>query len=700
MDVLAQSALFVSIVTFSLGFSTWARNVRNQLHQLFAVGCTVVSGWALFYFMSTVWPERGYYGWHMLLNAWLTPVGLAFIQSLLRIRTWKSSRVLFWTSLVLCAAISVALFLGLQREDEIRKIILYTPSLILIQVFVLMATDRHVNPIVGVGRKFPLYLGVFLVLITCVMDHVKGLWVGVPIFGNLALMILVFILSQAVLQQRFLNLGAVLSRFLTMVILAFLLTCVYAVIVSWVKEFALLFLNSFITTFLVLSLIDPIRSFVRFSLDRFFTARQQRLVERLKTAEREIAGTLEVAAVFQVLERLFGEVLQPERYAFYLISRDRTNFERELQKTGNSPQEFFPSEIEAKHPVLSALKGGARRSAGKKQAIEAVTLSALQAEMERAIGESRKAQFRTSSEALQSMNANLALPIETSEGEMISCLFFQIDESDPYRGGNLAFIQEMEGLLSVCAERLEQLEKFRKQEEITRLAAIGEMAAGLAHEIRNPLGAIRGAAQVLDPNSHRPESRFLKVIIDESDRLNRVVSEFLDYSKPAPTGFFKTFDLVSLIQKGVTMLSTTAPEGVDLQFQSSQITAPVLGSPEQIHQVLMNLVQNAFKAIVRGGKSGGRVVVALDSLDTRDLKAVYRITVEDNGPGISKDVMTKIFIPFFTTDPSGSGLGLSICQKIIRAHGGEMEVHSKPGVQTQFRVILPCPDAHAKKVAE
>jgi signal transduction histidine kinase len=259
----------------------------------------------------------------------------------------------------------------------------------------------------------------------------------------------------------------------------------------------------------------------------------------------------------------------------------------------------------------------------------------------------------------------------------------------------------MEGLLSVCAERLEQLERFRKQEEITRLAAIGEMAAGLAHEIRNPLGAIRGAAQVLDPSSHRPESRFLKVIIEESDRLNRVVSEFLDYSKPSPTGFFKTFDLVSLIQKAVTMLSTTAPEGVDLQFQATLLSAPVLGSPEQIHQVLMNLIQNAFKAIVRGGKPGGRVVVSLESLDTRDLNDVYRITIEDNGPGISKDVMSKIFIPFFTTDPSGSGLGLSICQKIVRAHGGEMEVSSKPGVLTQFRVILPCPvNTRAKKVFE
>src|SRR5690606_7295827 len=190
------------------------------------------------------------------------------------------------------------------------------------------------------------------------------------------------------------------------------------------------------------------------------------------------------------------------------------------------------------------------------------------------------------------------------------------------------------------------------------------------------------------------ESRFLSVILEEADRLNAVVTQFLDYAKPSATREYKEVDLNVLIQKIVTLLSPTAPEGVDLRFQSSMLTAKVRCAPEQIHQILLNLIQNAFKALRKWdvamiGNREKRVVVSLDSFETEDLRSMVRVTVEDNGPGIPKENLEKIFIPFFTTDPAGTGLGLPICRKIAQAHGGTIEVQSVPGVTTQFRVILP-----------
>jgi two-component system, sporulation sensor kinase D len=185
------------------------------------------------------------------------------------------------------------------------------------------------------------------------------------------------------------------------------------------------------------------------------------------------------------------------------------------------------------------------------------------------------------------------------------------------------------------------------------------------------------------------------VIQEEADRLNAVVTQFLDYAKPAAQRESKEIDLNALIQKIVTFLSPTAPDGVDLRFQSSLLSARIRCAPEQIHQVLLNLVQNAFKALRRwdvGPEVEKRVVVSLDSFETEDLRPMVRVTVEDNGPGIPKENAEKIFIPFFTTDPSGTGLGLPICKKIVQAHGGTIEIHSVPGVTTQFRVILPMAD--------
>jgi signal transduction histidine kinase len=146
------------------------------------------------------------------------------------------------------------------------------------------------------------------------------------------------------------------------------------------------------------------------------------------------------------------------------------------------------------------------------------------------------------------------------------------------------------------------------------------------------------------------------------------------------------------------LLSPTAPEDVDLRLQSSLLKAPIRCAPEQIHQVLLNLIQNAFKALRKWDVSGGdplkgelekRVVVSLDAFETDELRSMIRVSIEDNGPGISRENLEKIFIPFFTTDPAGTGLGLPICRKIIQAHGGTIEVSSVPGVTTQFRVILP-----------
>lgn len=694
MDALAQTALLVSLTSFSLGFATYARNVRNKLFLLFAIGCTVISAWALFYFISTVWPDGGWYGYHLSLNAWLAPIGLLFIQSMMRIDRWFISRVLFYGSLALCLVMTVMVLFGLERHVAIKNIIYFTPSLIFVQILILMVFDRELNPVVGIRRRFLLYGATVVVLATCVMDHIPGLPLGIPIFGNFALTIFLFFVSQAITQQRLLNVGSLLSRLLVIVFVAILLAGVFSLVRSWAHELALFFLNSFIVSFFLLTLLEPIRTVARFVIDRVITRRGVVFRKEIEATMAELSLVVNPKDSLTVFEKFATRVLKPEGVAFYIHSSDPKLLRRERAIGEGERLRRAPIEIPKHHPIFDALAHpGARAGRDSQVLLDQM----LEDEIERMAGQEAKNRYSVWLDAIHGLGGNIVFPFQ-KEGRILGIAVLDVPSPPEEYGANWSVLREMEPLADRVAELIAKSSVFDREREVERLATLGEMAAGLAHEIRNPLGAIKGAAQYLDPSANRPESRFLSVIVEEADRLNAVVTQFLDYAKPSATREYKEVDLNHLVQKLVMLLSPTAPEDVDLRLQSSLLKARIRCAPEQIHQVLLNLIQNAFKAlrrwdVSRGDSSRGqiekRVIVSLDAFETDDLRSMIRVTIEDNGPGIPRENLEKIFIPFFTTDPSGTGLGLPICRKIIQAHGGSIEVSSVPGVTTQFRIILP-----------
>lgn len=690
MDALAQTALLVSLTSFSLGFATLAQNVRNKLLICFAIACTVISAWALFYFISSVWPENGWYGYHLSLNAWLAPAVLLFIHSMMRIERWLSSRILLLGSISLCLLMTGLILFGLERHDLIKKIIYFTPTLIVIQIFILMIFDRELNPVVGIRRRFLLYAVTLLILLTSIMDHVPGVWIGISIFGNFALTIFIFFLSQAITQQRLLNVNSLVARFLVLIVVSILLAGVFSLVRSWVQDFALFFLNSFIASFFLLTLLEPIRSVVRYILNRWVTRRSVFFAREIEGAIRDLSLVVNPKDSLNVFESFMVRVLKPDGISFYLQSLDPKLFRRERMIGTSARMARSPSEIPKHHPIFEALGNQSSRS-------DVLLDAVFEDEIGRMAGREAKGRLTVWRDALQGLGGNIAFPFRSGE-RVIGIAVLDVPRPPEEYGSNWSILREMEPLADRVGSLLEKSPVFDHEREVERLATLGEMAAGLAHEIRNPLGAIKGAAQYLDPSANRPESRFLSVIVEEADRLNAVVTQFLDYAKPSAIREFKEVDLNYLVQKLVMLLSPTAPEDVDLRLQSSLLKARIRCAPEQIHQVLLNLIQNAFKAlrkwdVSRGDSSRGnvekRVLVSVEAFETEDLRSMIRVTIEDNGPGIPRENLEKIFIPFFTTDPAGTGLGLPICKKIIQAHGGSIEVQSAPGVSTQFRIILP-----------
>lgn len=229
-----------------------------------------------------------------------------------------------------------------------------------------------------------------------------------------------------------------------------------------------------------------------------------------------------------------------------------------------------------------------------------------------------------------------------------------------------------------------------------RLSAIGELSAALTHEIRNPLGAIRGTAEILRddfPPGH-PKAEFLDILLKETDRLNGVVEDFLRFARPRQGGEgFVPLDLSGLLEETVSLLSAQARKGGLLLETDLSATPTVLGSPVQLKQVALNLILNAIQA----SPDGGRIRVALEinegkvkGLEFREVEGRLAVlTVEDEGPGIPEEALGKVFEPFFTTRTEGTGLGLAISLRIAEAHGGTLAAANLPGGGARFTLTLP-----------
>ena len=230
----------------------------------------------------------------------------------------------------------------------------------------------------------------------------------------------------------------------------------------------------------------------------------------------------------------------------------------------------------------------------------------------------------------------------------------------------------------------EQVERLHRT-QMTRaehLATLGELAAGLAHEIRNPLAGIAGVIEIIgrDLPEASPAREVLQEVQHEVLHIKRILSDLLDYARPKAPDFRLT-DLNSTAEHAVALArQQTLSRPIEIELRHADGLPPVEHDTAQIQQVLLNLLLNAIQAI----PSEGRVTVALESRG-----GFAHITVSDTGRGIAPEHLPSIFRPFFTTKGQGTGLGLSLARRIVESHGGRLEVASQLGKGSEFSAWLP-----------
>jgi two-component system sensor histidine kinase PilS (NtrC family) len=247
-----------------------------------------------------------------------------------------------------------------------------------------------------------------------------------------------------------------------------------------------------------------------------------------------------------------------------------------------------------------------------------------------------------------------------------------------------------------------QMEQELRRRE--RLAGVGELAASIAHEIRNPLAAISGSVELLCSGVPAPEdaTRLREIVLREIERLDALIRDFLRYARPVPPKL-EAVALLPLLDDVARMLASGVPAGAQLEVAGDP-GAVALADATQLRQVLWNLVRNAFDALEGPGVvrlEASRVVGAPQEEGPGGRKpsagglGCVEIVVADTGRGISLAELERIFDPFYTTKPDGTGLGLPTVHRIVEGHHGALSVESQPGVGTRFRVRLAAAEPSA-----
>ena len=257
-------------------------------------------------------------------------------------------------------------------------------------------------------------------------------------------------------------------------------------------------------------------------------------------------------------------------------------------------------------------------------------------------------------------------------------------ENEKYIGMNISTYRNSEGRVVGYIGTFQDVTAIiRMEEEIKRkekLAAIGQLSSSIAHELRNPLASIKSSFEMLR-EGHLPSEtrqRLMEIAINEMDRLNKIVTDFLTYSNPKPPEHGR-FNISRLVDELFEM-QMTINEGIQFQKEIEE-DITIVADQQKIRQLMWNLLLNAIDAV--SGKEG-RIYVSL-----KKTNAGVEIRVRDNGRGIKKEDMDKIFYPFYSTKEKGTGLGLAIAYRIVEEHGGRIDVNSEEGSGAEFVITIP-----------
>jgi two-component system, NtrC family, sensor histidine kinase HydH len=697
VDVQAVSMLLAALLILAIGTSVLLRSRSDRMYRAFVAFTFTVSAWHLCSFIDAATGSPVLRWLALWAAATIPPTAIRFFRIFLAQPSIggpnRGPRVtLAWTLLAYAGLVTSAIYKPIHETTWfLVPFGMYVFGGLYRCVWDLWKQYRATAKRVERTRIGYLALGGFVATTLTMTDVLPRFGIAWPAIGNVLGILYLYFLSQTLFRNRLLDLNELVGKMAVLGSLVVLLSAVYGFLLYWVGagQQGLYLLNALVAAFVILILFEPVRNWLENSINRWLLRQGTELRGKIEAVRKQLPGVVDVADMTTKITTALEESRRVTDASIYLLDADGAGFDR-AGFLGKPPPDRL--DANAERALLDRVRTGYLDLEQLAREVDATPNVGERTPPDLEAKRTALVALRTRAEELQ---ASVIFPLfgsaETEQGPWLLGLLcvrddrtdtaFDADDLDSFRG------------LAIAAARvIESSQAYERVKERDRLAALGEMSAGLAHEIRNPLGAIKGAAQLLitSDSTAGPENvEFLNIIIEEANRLNNVVTRFLDYARserPGGEGADKV-DLNNVVRKTVQLLQQETLKNVELRVRIDEQLPMVAGDPESLLQVFLNLAQNALQAMPEGG--------VLEILSTRRRRSrlgygqFCEVRFRDSGVGIPRDRLKKLFIPFYTTKQKGTGLGLAISHRIINQHGGTIDVRSTIGQGSTFSVFLP-----------
>jgi signal transduction histidine kinase len=686
VDLRTRTSLFCGAVALAIGLSIL---LQGRLRRPQALGAAFATDMGLWYLAQWLyqWNRSDVWARSIAVLAVLLPqFALRLFDSIVPRENHKSLLIRVTNSLTVPMVILSVSPFGLRG---------WARTLIFVFVFTTVAfglgsllkrgersgsreTQRRVRFLVLIGA-----LAVLFVL----ADFLWFIGAPLPPIGAVLMVVFLFVLTQSLMRQRLIDLYDLLLHLVLNAVLAFCLAGIFYVFVVLLGGFETMYLGAILAAIVILLLFEPLRQKMESTIHTVFFRERVDLEREVANARLELAHVLEVNTMVTVVLTALEQSRRATAVAFYL----RDPLGNDFRLAGSfGPDVPVKLDAAAVRPLLERL------TEQVSVVLEVVATGVVE---HRRSGRVREAdadeRLLTAASNLGSLRNGTCLGIRGDDRTVVGLLVVADDRvRDAFSSDEVALLEALVLQLGVVIENSQQ---YRRMQERDRLAALGQMAAGLAHEIKNPLGAIKGSAQLLgedhDGNSIDPASReFVGIILEEVERLDRVVGSVLDYARPS-RGNPGVVDVNAAVRRTIQLLASERHEGVTFDVRLADELTAIRADSEQLRQVLINLVRNAVQAM------NGRGTVTITTWQRYGWRPGWsgpsagtdwvEIAVRDDGPGIQPQVLENLFVPFFTTKIKGTGLGLAISQRLIESMGGRILVASQPGQGSTFSIVMP-----------
>ncbi len=711
MNTETLSSLVTGLLMAALGLAVALQDRRRPPFRYLAIFCANLAVFYLLDFLGLSLHERAAHLASYAASAFIPLTSIRFFREFLKAGQEPTPTMGWVIPTVSTSLILASLYLYFVPSEQgtallAKSVFLYATLGLLRCVHIIYQRFRRVESQVERTRLEYLLLGGAVAVLALVLGHVTGLGPEARSIGRLLGVVFVYFLTQMVSYDRLMDLQEVLARLTILSILTLMIALLYVALTFWVPadNKGLIFFNTIMASAIVIILLDPIRSMVQERIHRSLFKERYELTSKLDGLRWRIGRAMDLPSLFDILLSGLDETRRVTQAAVYLSTEDETAF-RLMGHLGPKPPELL--EAASYRLFLDRLR------------IDGILLteSLLRARQAQRLGWEKPSQEdQTLDEVIAAMtrlNAGLCAAIE-GEGRIIGLLFINDDRMrEAFSPGEMEAFSRLADQLAIGVRNSMLYEQMKERD---RLAALGQMAAGLAHEIRNPLGAIKGAVQCLQDDLAPPQDssrapvdpkeksndaaryfldktqagEFLDIVVEEVDRLNRVLAQFLSYARPTAANT-QSVDINKVLSRCAQLLVSDA-KGHAIELSLGTDLPPIEADPSQLQQVFLNLGINALQAMDSPGVLS--ISSSVRKPSWREGRQVV-VTFSDTGPGISPEVQDRLFVPFFTTKPSGSGLGLALCQRIVEAHEGRIEASNIPEGGARFRITFPVSERNA-----